>query len=121
MLTDSYSQWVSSTMAKQVAPVPDEILQLVCEQLSRDRVRPAEVTAKKVRDVLKEKRLRKYYECSMKIACILTGREPPRMSPAEENRLKQRFRQIQAPFEEFRDKFLPDRKNFLSYRYITWF
>ena len=94
-----FNEWVSSTMAKQSAPVPDDILETVCESLHRDRIRPDQITARLVRDVLKEKRLRKYYECSMKIACTLTGRDPPRMTPAEENRLRQRFRQIQAPFE----------------------
>ena len=52
---------------------------------------------------------------SLKKKKKLTGRQPPKMSPAIENKLKLRFRQIQAPFEKYRDELLPERKNFLSY------
>ena len=115
-----FQEWLSSTMAKQNLDVPSALYTKLMEMLYRDRVEPADITAKVVRAKLKELRERKYYEASMQIACKLTGKPPPKMSPAIENKLKMRFRQIQAPFEKFRDELLPDRKNFLSYSYVLY-
>jgi uncharacterized Zn finger protein (UPF0148 family) len=115
-----FQEWLNTTMAKQSQHVPDEVLEKVMQVLHRERVPVDQVNAKRVREALKEFRLRKYYEHAMLIACKLTGREPPRMEPEIEERLRCRFRQMQEPFERFRDKLLPERKNFLSYSYVLY-
>ena len=115
-----FQEWVNTTMAKQSCEVPKEIIDDVMKTLARDRVSPSDVNARRVRDILKELKLRKWYEHSMRIACTLTGREPPRMTPEMEEKLKLRFSQIQEPFEIFREELLPQRKNFLSYSYVLF-
>ena len=115
-----FQEWVKTTMAKQNCDVPREILNNVMEILFRDRVPPEAVNSRRIREVLKELKLRKWYEHAMLIACILTGKEPPRMTPGMEEKLKLRFSQIQEPFEIYRETMLPERKNFLSYSYVLF-
>ena len=115
-----FQEWVNTTMAKQNCDVPEDVKLQVMKVLVRDRVAPDSVNARRVREVLKELKLRKWYEHAMLIACILTGREPPRMTPDMEDQLKLRFSQIQEPFEIYRETIFPDRKNFLSYSYVLY-
>tara|TARA_X000000950_G_scaffold288854_1_gene407938 strand:- start:33896 stop:35299 length:1404 start_codon:yes stop_codon:yes gene_type:complete len=115
-----FQEWLNTTMAKQSCEIPEDVLNEVMSVLHRDRVKPEQVNAKRVREALKEHKLRKYYEHAMLIACKITGRDPPRMEPEIEERLRCRFRQMQQPFERFRDKLLPERKNFLSYSYVLY-
>lgn len=115
-----FQEWVNTTMAKQNCEIPQDILENIMKILERDRILPEAITARRIRDILKELKLRKWYEHSMLIACLLTGREPPRMTPEMEEKLKLRFSQIQEPFEIFRDQLLPERKNFLSYSYVLF-
>ena len=115
-----FQEWLNSTLAKQSATIPDDVLQTTMKYLHAHRVAPADVTAKRVREALKDAKLRKYYDNAMQIACILTGRQPPAMAPEVESRLRAKFRMIQEPFEIYRDQVLPERKNFLSYSYVLF-
>tara|TARA_Y100001973_G_scaffold104794_2_gene175714 strand:- start:1531 stop:2733 length:1203 start_codon:yes stop_codon:yes gene_type:complete len=115
-----FTEWVNTSMAKQNCDVPDSILQEIMNKLQREKIKPEAVDATKIRCVLKEMKERKYYEHSLLIACRLTGRSPPRITPEQEDQLKVMFMQIQQPFEEVREKLFPERKNFLSYSYILF-
>ena len=75
-----FQEWLNTTMAKQSQHVPDEVLEKVMQVLHRERVPVDQVNAKRVREALKEFRLRKYYEHAMLIACKLTAREWSRRS-----------------------------------------
>ena len=105
-----FQEWMNATLAKQNSNVPQDVLDQIMETLFTHRVKAHDVTAKKVRDALKTLKLRKYYDCSMQIACVLSGKSPPRMTPEVEQRLRDQFRMIQAPFEKYREEILPDRK-----------
>lgn len=113
-------EWLNVTMAKQSCPIPTEVFDAVINTLYLERVPPEAVTARRVREALKTCRLRRWYEHSTLIACKLTGRAPPRMEPEVEERLRQRFQEMQEPFEKSRDELLPERKNFLSYSYVLY-
>ena len=115
-----FHEWLNTSMAKQCVDIPDDVLQSVMQRLAREKIRPEQIDAACVRNVLKELKLRKYYEHSLLLSCRLTGRSPPRLSPAQEEQLKSLFSKIQAPFERVRDKLAPDRKNFLSYSYVLY-
>ena len=115
-----FQEWLNQCMARANYEVPKEVINDVMVVLHRERVKPESVNAKKVREALKEKKHRKYYEHAMLIACQLTGREPPRMDPIMEDRLRAMFRMMQEPFERYRDTMLPERKNFLSYSYVLF-
>jgi hypothetical protein len=47
----------------------------------------------------------------------ITGKEPPRLTPAQEEKCRQMFKDIQEPYEKFR---LQKRKNFFSYPYCLY-
>ena len=101
-----------------IEPLSVEVLEKIMQKLYARRIQDTKcITTKKIREILKELHLRKYYENSTLILCLLTNREPPRLSPAQEEQLKLRFLAIQKPFE---DHCPPERKNFLSYSYCLY-
>ena len=111
-----FQERMNATLAKQNSNVPQDVLDQIMETLFTHRIRAHDVTAKKVRDTFKTLKLRKYYDCSMQIACVLSGKSPPRMTPEVEQRLRDHFRIIQPPFE-----ILPDRKvRFCIPRFIDY-
>ena len=88
------------------------------DELYRQRITDvSKITSKKVREVLKDLKYRKYYEHVTQIACKLTGRMPPRMTSHQEEQCRLMFMAIQSPFEKHCPK---DRKNFLSYSYCLY-
>ena len=92
--------------------IDEEVIEKLCFQLRQQQIKPTDVTPKKVRDCLKKLKLRKYYEHSVLLCCILTGKEPPRLSPAIEAKLENMFQKIQDPFTQACALVAPQRKNF---------
>ncbi len=115
-----FCEWVNTSMAKQNCEIPKDIIDNCMKRLAREKILPEQIDAARIRQVLKELKLRKYYEHSLLIACRLTGKTPPRITPEQEEELRNMFAQMQEPFEQVRDKLFPERKNFLSYSYILF-
>ena len=116
--SNHFQEWLNSFQAKETTEIPQEIFEKVMAELYRQRVsNPEQITTKKVREVLKDLKLRKYYEHVTQITCRLNGKRPPRMTPEQEEQCRLMFMAIQGPFE----KHCPvDRKNFLSYSYCLY-
>ena len=68
-----------------------------------------------MRGYLKKLGYNKYYEHTAHIICRLNGRQPPTITPEDEEKLKRMFKEIQEPFQKVCPK---NRKNFLSYSYV---
>ena len=102
--------------AKEVIHVPDQILNQIMDILHRRGYKVKDVTQKVVLSILKELKLRKYYEHMPKITSILTGIYPPRFTLEQESFIKRMFDALQEPFLRHKPS---DRKNFLSYNYVT--
>ncbi len=67
-----------------------------------------------MKQLLKKLRLQEQYEHIPHIISKITGKQPPTINRETEEKLKNMFREIQAPFA----KYCPsDRTNFLSYSY----
>ncbi|MBT97123.1 MAG: hypothetical protein CL902_00650, partial [Dehalococcoidia bacterium] len=113
-----FLEWVQAFQGKQKTVIPDAIITSVCEEIKAQNIEEVtEITPKDIRAILKKLKHRKYYEHSILIHHLVTGIEPPRLLPNEEDQLRCLFLAMQAPFE----KFLPnDRKNFLSYSYVMY-
>ena len=80
-----FQEWLNSFQAKETTEIPKEVFRRVMEELYRQRISDLnQITRKKVREVLKDLRLRKYYEHVTQITCRLNGKKPPRMSPEQE-------------------------------------
>ena len=112
------SEIINSFQAKETTPIPDKILNQVMNKIYERRiVKPELITNSLIRSVLKECGLRRYYENSTAIRCLITGQEPPRLKPNEEQCLKLMFEKANQSFM----KHQPDtRKNFLSYHYVCF-
>ena len=113
-----FSNWLRTIQGKESASIPPEILQGVCIELAKKRISAHDVTPPKIRDALKQMKQRKYYENSVLICSLLTGRKPPRFSPEVERTLENLFLKIQDPFARAKECLCPERKNFLSYPYV---
>lgn len=110
-----FSEWLASIQAKENLDVPDEVLQSVMQRLHDERIEKLEeVTVHKVREILKKLKLRKYYEHVQLITCKITGREPPRMTPEMEEKIKVCFLAASSAFQRHCP---PDRKNMVSYSF----
>lgn len=112
-----FQECLNSFQAKETTEIPDTIMRKICQKLYKQNVSEAQITPKKVREILKSLGLRRFYENTTLICCHLTGKTPPRLSASEEEQLRSMFLAIQGPFE----KHCPaDRKNFLSYSYCMY-
>ena len=115
-----FRDWLKSVQAKESTTISQEILQKVCKKCSEQRIKPEDLTPKKVREILKSCKLRKYYENSVLIYSLLTGVEAPRFKPEVEAQLETMFMQIAVPFEKAVKEVAPERKNFLSYAFVCF-
>ena len=65
-----FCEWVNTSMAKQNCDVPIQVLRDCMSRLAREKVKPEQIDSIRIRQVLKELKLRKYYEHSLLISCI---------------------------------------------------
>ena len=113
-----FNEWLQQVQAKESYEVPAETIELVMQELYRQRVTKLDdITPRRVRDTLKTLKLRKSYEHVAQITSRLTGRRAPRMSPETEDTCRLMFIAVQPVFEKHCPK---DRKNFLSYSYCLY-
>ena len=110
-----FNDLLLQVQAKEAMCVPEEVCQSVRDQLAKQRVR--QVTATKVREILKGLKLNKMYDHITQIICRVTGQDATRLTPEEEQKCRLMFIAIQGPFEMHCPS---DRKNFLSYPYCLY-
>ena len=113
-----FTEWLSNFQARENANIPEQVLEDIMFKLKEQKVTNAsKITPMLIRSVLKELKLNKYYDNTVLISCLLSGKSPPRLTPQQEDRLKRMFLMIQDSFE----KHCPvERKNFLSYSYVIY-
>lgn len=112
-------EWLNTFQAKESSEVPESIIEAVMEELYvKTKARDAsQITQKKVRETLKDLKLRKYYDHTPQITTRITGVLPPRMTPFQAEQVKLMFSAIQGPFTIHCP---PERTNFLSYGYCLF-
>lgn len=109
------NEYLNHIQAKESTQVPLEILQFIMRTLALRGLKIGDITFLVIKETLKALHLRRYYENAMQIWCRITGRDPLRLDPVCEEKIRLMFIQIQKPFEKARP---PERKNFLSYPYV---
>jgi hypothetical protein len=109
------NEWISQIQGKETTEIPEEVYDRILMEIRKQRItNMADITPRKVKEILKTLKINKYYEHTAHIINRLTGVQFPQLSPELEDRLRSMFKQIQTPFL----KFAPSkRKNFLSYSY----
>jgi hypothetical protein len=113
-----FNEWIAQFQGKEASNVPLEVIEHLRSEFKKQKIQTlSEITHAKVRSLLKNLRMNKYYENVPYITSVLNGFVPPRMSQGLEDKLRLMFIQIQLPF----NKHCPsDRKNFLSYSYVLY-
>ena len=113
-----FNEWLQQVQAKESFDLPEENMQAIMEELHRQRITDvADITQKKVREVLKTLKMRKAYEHVAQITSRLTGVKPMRIPTDAEEMCRLMFIAVQPAFEKHCPK---DRKNFLSYSYCIY-
>jgi ribosomal protein S27AE len=112
-------EWLRGAMATTTAVIPEDVYASVCKYLYEvARVRnPKKINRDLVLDALRANKQRRYYGKAPLIASKLSGISPHRLTPQQEEQLKDMFGQIQATFDHIRQKVCPNRRNFMSYSY----
>jgi len=110
--------WIALVQGKESMQVPDDVYTLLIEQFRKERVGSADdITPKRVREVLKALKLRKYYDNVAQITARLTGKPPPRLTPSQETECIAMFQSVEQVWAQHCPA---DRRNFLSYSYCLY-
>jgi cell fate (sporulation/competence/biofilm development) regulator YmcA (YheA/YmcA/DUF963 family) len=113
-----FNEWMAQFQAKESTYIPQDILNSLRYEFKKARVtNMADITQKRVKELLKKLKYNKFYEHVPQITNMLSGVTPPTMSPQLEETLRNMFRDIQEPFEKHKPK---GRSNFLSYGYCLY-
>lgn len=113
-----FNEWLQNFQAKESYEIPQAVIDAVMEELHKQRVtETSQITAKRVREVLKQLRFRKTYEHTAQIQEKCTGVPAPRLSAATEEMCRLMFKATQPAFERHKPA---DRSNFLSYSYTLY-
>ena len=112
------NEFLNHFQAKESTPVPDEVIHKIMAYFFEKRVHDKNtITFDQVKKTQKILGLRRYYDQTMQIWCRITGKQPLRLDPVVEEKLRLLFIRIQIPFK----KHCPvSRSNFLSYPYVIF-
>ena len=111
-----FNEWLAQFQAKESTDIPQDVYDNIIIELKKERItNMADLTPKKLREILKKLKKNKYYEHIPHIINKLNGIPPPVMSRETEEELRRMFKEIQIPFHKYCP---PNRKNFLSYSYV---
>lgn len=101
--------------SKESADVPEDICNIVRNDLRKKRIRFENCIPPEVKSILKKHRLTNYYEHLQQIYCKISGTVPITLSRDTEETVINMFQAMQ---ESFRRHCPVDRSNFLSYSYV---
>ena len=110
------NEFLSQFQAKESTDIGDEIYNKILKELKKERyINIKNISADKIREILKKLELTKYYEHSHYIMNRLSGNPAPILDNILEDKLRNMFKQVQGPWL----KYCPNKRaNFFSYPYI---
>lgn len=111
-----FRECLQQCQGKERTEIPNEIFCKIEDKLLEERITDySQLKVHKIKSILQELKLNKYYEHAPYIFRKITGRQPLEIPPKIENRFEKMFMDIQIAFK----KCCPDkRKNFPSYYYV---
>ena len=105
-----FNEWLAQFQAKETTEIPDNVYKDIYHEINKNmNIDIKKITHKQVREILKKLEYNKYYEHIPHIINILNGKKAPKLSPKEESRLRNLFKEIQIPFT---NNCPEERKNF---------
>ena len=112
------NEWISQIQGRETTTLDNAVYDQILIEIKKQKItNMADVTEKKVREILKKLKQNKWYEHSAHIVNKLNGLPIPHFEPELEEKLRNMFKMIQPCFVKYAP---PDRKNFLSYSYIMY-
>jgi len=116
--SNHFNEWISQITASESTDIPDEIFNKILNEIRKEKIKdPRNITYGKMREILKKLNQNRYYEHIYYIIYRINGTTPPNFTPEFEEKLRNMFKEIQAPFLKHCPR---DRKNFLSYSYVLY-
>lgn len=110
------NEWLNQIQGKETTDIPEEIYDKILMEIKKQRItNMADLSYNKVKRILKQIKVHKYYEHIPHIINRLNGLPMPNFSLELEEKLRTMFKQIQTPFLKHSPS---NRKNFLSYSYV---
>ncbi len=111
-----FREILSQFQAKESTDIPHSVIEIIQNQIKKERIIINNLTNKKMKEILKKLGYNRYYEHIPFIKDKL-GIKPPVMTPQLEDTLCNLFMDIQIPYS----KYCPnDRVNFLNYYYTLY-
>lgn len=111
-----FRECLQQCQGKERTDIPNKIFSKIEEKLKEERITDySRLEVKKIKAILQELKLNKYYEHAPYIFRKITGRQPLYISQQIENRFEKMFMDTQIAFK----KCCPnERQNFPSYYYV---
>ena len=111
-----FNEWLNQVQGKETTDIPEEVFDSILAEIKKQKIdNIARLTNASIRTILKRLKIHKFYEHIPHIINRLNGVPMPNMSPELEEKLRNMFKMIQAPFLKHSPM---ARKNFLSYSYV---
>jgi hypothetical protein len=107
--------------AKEPTVIPEEVLEKIrakMRKLQLDVTNPDHLTPVRVREILKENKLPRYYANVHLIRYMLTGYRPPQMTEKQESDVMNLFNDVCSVYEKLQAEGKIQRSNMLSYNYV---
>jgi FMN phosphatase YigB (HAD superfamily) len=111
-----FREILSQFQAKESTDIPPSVIEIIQNQIKKERIQLTNLTNKKMKEILKKLGYNRYYEHIPFIKDKL-GIKPPVMTPQLEERLCNMFIEIQGPYAKYCPE---DRVNFLNYYYTVY-
>ena len=107
---------ISQIQGKETTDIPDEVYDKILLEIKKQKIaNMAELTPKKIKEILKRLKQNKYYEHVPHIINKFNGIPIPHFEPELEEKLRNMFRQIQGSFLKHSPT---HRKKFMSYSFV---
>jgi Poxvirus Late Transcription Factor VLTF3 like len=110
-----FNERLTYSQAKESTRINQEDVNKVMDRLIEHRITDVEkITMELTYTMMKELKMRHIYKQNAQLWCRITSKQPKRMSPEQEERLRSMFRAVNRLWPKYKPK---ERKNFLSYNY----
>lgn len=112
------NELLSQIQGRETKHIPEHVLSAVRNELRKMRVHDMDtVDFASVDEILHRLNLTSFYEHTVAITSLVTGREVSAMTPEMETDIQTMFVQLQRPWANFKPK---SRTNFICYRYVLY-
>ena len=116
--TNHLNELLSQIQGRETKHIPEHVLDGVRAELHKMRVHDMDrVEFSQIDDILHRLNYTAFYDHTVTITSLVTGREVSAMTPDMEADLQNMFLQVQRPWEMYKPR---ERTNFLCYRYVLY-